>query len=40
MARPTGFLEFDREVAERRPVAERVNDWFEIYHDLPEEKLR
>lgn len=40
MARPTGFLEFDREVAERRPVAERVNDWFEIYHDLPEAKLR
>ena len=40
MARPTGFLEFDRQVAEKRPVAERVNDWFEIYHDLPEEKLR
>jgi glutamate synthase (NADPH/NADH) small chain len=40
MARPTGFLEFEREVAERRPVAERVNDWFEIYHELPDEKLR
>jgi glutamate synthase (NADPH/NADH) small chain len=40
MARPTGFLEFDRELPERRPVAERVNDWFEIYHDLPDEKLR
>ena len=23
---------------ERRPVAERVNDWFEIYRDLPDEK--
>src|SRR5271170_4945907 len=40
MARPTGFLEFDRELPERRPVAERVNDWFEIYRDLPDEKLR
>ncbi len=40
MAKPTGFLEFDREVGERRPVAERVNDWLEIYRDLPEEKLR
>jgi glutamate synthase (NADPH) small chain len=40
MARPTGFLEFDREVAERRPVAERVNDWFEIYRDMPDENLR
>ena len=40
MARPTGFLEFDRELPERRAVAERVNDWFEIYRDLPDEKLR
>jgi len=40
MARPTGFLDYDREVGERRPVAERVNNWFEIYHDLPNEKLR
>ena len=31
MARPTGFLEFPRELPERRPVAERINDWFEIY---------
>ncbi len=40
MARPTGFLEFSRELPERRPVAERVNDWFEIYRELPDEKLR
>lgn len=40
MARPTGFLEFPRELPERRPVAERINDWFEIYRDLPDEKLR
>ncbi len=40
MANPTGFLEFPRELPERRPVAERVHDWFEIYRDLPDEKLR
>ena len=25
---------------QRRPVSERVNDWFEIYLDFPQEKLR
>ena len=25
---------------QRRPVAERVNDWFEIYQPFPEEKVR
>ncbi len=40
MANPTGFLSFPRELPERRPVAERINDWFEIYRELPEEKLR
>ena len=29
-----------RELAPRRPVTQRVNDWFEIYLDFPEEKLR
>src|SRR5437764_14646792 len=24
----------------RRPVSERINDWFEIYLDFPEEKIR
>ena len=33
-------MEYGRELAPRRPVAERVNDWFEIYQDFPEEKLR
>jgi glutamate synthase (NADPH/NADH) small chain len=33
MADPRGFLEHDREVAERRPVAERVQDWREVYQD-------
>ncbi len=40
MGKPTGFLEYTRELPERRPVAERINDWFEIYQDFPVEKLR
>ena len=40
MGKVTGFMEYSREHATRRPVAERVNDWFEIYQDFPEEKLR
>jgi glutamate synthase (NADPH) small chain len=33
MADPKGFLKHDREVAPRRPVAERVRDWNEVYPD-------
>jgi glutamate synthase (NADPH/NADH) small chain len=40
MGKTTGFMEYSREHASRRPVAERVNDWFEIYQDFPEQKLR
>jgi glutamate synthase (NADPH/NADH) small chain len=40
MGKATGFMEHGRETATRRPVIERVNDWFEIYQDFPEEKLR
>lgn len=40
MGKPTGFLEYEREVSTRRPVAERVNDYFEIYEDLPARKLQ
>ncbi|HEX4489236.1 MAG TPA: glutamate synthase subunit beta, partial [Terriglobales bacterium] len=40
MGKPTGFIDDSREVPSRRPVAERVNDWFEIYQDFPEEKMR
>ena len=40
MANPTGFLEFPRELPERRPAAERIHDWLEIYRELPDEKLR
>jgi glutamate synthase (NADPH/NADH) small chain len=33
-------MEYQRELPQRRPVVERVNDWFEIYTDFPEDKLR
>src|SRR5262245_47813615 len=40
MGKVTGFLEYTRETPQRRPVSERINDWFEIYIDFPEERLR
>ncbi len=40
MGKTTGFKEYQRELPQRRPVTERVNDWFEIYTDFPEDKLR
>ena len=40
MGKPTGFLEYARELPQRRPVTQRINDWFEIYQDFPEDKLR
>ena len=35
MGKDTGFLEYTRELPTRRPVAERVNDYFEIYREFP-----
>jgi glutamate synthase (NADPH/NADH) small chain len=40
MGKVTGFLEYTREVPERRPPAERVNDWLEIYNPFPEDRIR
>jgi glutamate synthase (NADPH) small chain len=40
MGKVTGFLEHTRELPQRRPVAERVNDWFEVYQDFPDEKVQ
>ncbi len=40
MGKTTGFLEHPRELPVRRPVPERVNDWFEVYTDFAEEKVR
>jgi glutamate synthase (NADPH/NADH) small chain len=35
MADPRGFLKHGREVAERRPVEERIHDWQEVYPGSP-----
>ena len=40
MGKTTGFMEHERELPTRRAVTERVNDWFEIYRDFPEAKVR
>ncbi len=40
MGKPTGFIEFTRELPSRRPVGERLKDWREIYLPFAPEKLR
>ena len=40
MGKVTGFLEYTRELPQRRPVVERINDWFEVYQDFPQDKVR
>jgi glutamate synthase (NADPH) small chain len=40
VGKTTGFLEHPREAPTRRPVIERVNDWFEVYQEFPDEKVR
>jgi len=40
MGKNTGFMEYPREHATRARSSERVNDWFEIYQDFAQEKLR
>ena len=39
MGKPTGFIEFTRELPKKRPVAERIKDYKEFVERLPEEKL-
>lgn len=39
MGKPTGFIEFTRELPAKRPVAERIKDYKEFVERLPEEKL-
>jgi glutamate synthase (NADPH) small chain len=39
MAKVTGFLEYEREVPARRPIEERVHDYFEIYEDFDDAKV-
>ncbi|HEY3456957.1 MAG TPA: glutamate synthase subunit beta [Bryobacteraceae bacterium] len=40
MGKITGFLEHERESPARRPIFERVNDWFEVYREFPTENLQ
>ena len=40
MGKVNGFMQYTRELPQRRSVTERVNDWFEIYQDFPQEKLQ
>src|SRR4051795_3995828 len=40
MGKVTGFMEYTREVPQRRDPAIRIKDWFEIYQPFPEEHLR
>lgn len=39
MGKPTGFLEFTRELPAKRPVEERVNDYQEFVHRFEQQKL-
>ncbi|MEI8341230.1 MAG: glutamate synthase subunit beta, partial [Verrucomicrobiota bacterium] len=40
MGKPTGFIEYLREIPADRPPLERVKDWNEFHLHMPEEKLR
>ncbi|MCX6637757.1 MAG: glutamate synthase, partial [Acidobacteria bacterium] len=40
MGKVTGFMEYTRETPERRPAPVRVHDYFEVYREFPEEKVR
>ncbi|MCH7483568.1 MAG: glutamate synthase subunit beta [Chloroflexi bacterium] len=40
MGKPTGFMEFAREVPKRRPVKKRLHDWLEVYKDFPPSDLQ
>jgi glutamate synthase (NADPH/NADH) small chain len=40
MGKPTGFLEYEREIPADRQPAERVKDWEEFHLPMDEEKLR
>ena len=40
MGKPTGFLEFGRELPTRRPADLRILDWNEVYNPFEGEKIR
>jgi glutamate synthase (NADPH/NADH) small chain len=39
MGKPTGFLEIKREAPARRTIAERINDWHDVYQEFPDQKV-
>ena len=39
MGKPTGFLEWEREVPARRPVPVRLRDWNEVYEPFDADVL-
>ncbi|MFA6468778.1 MAG: glutamate synthase subunit beta [Bacteroidota bacterium] len=40
MGKPTGFMEYQREVPQRRPVPDRLDDWRDVYTAFAEEKVK
>jgi len=40
MGKVTGFLEIKRELAARRPVEERLNDWSQVYQDADDKLVQ
>ena len=40
MGKPTGFIEYLRELPVDRTPTERVRDWKEFHHHMEEKKLR
>jgi len=40
MGKPTGFMEYKREVPADRAPLERINDWDEFHLQMPDEELR
>ena len=40
MGKPTGFVEFQRELPADRDALTRIGDWKEIHHHHSDEKLR
>src|SRR5688500_19528018 len=40
MGKPTGFIEYLREIPLDRSAIERIKDWKEFHYHMPEDKLR
>jgi len=40
MGKPTGFIEYLRELPQDRAALDRIKDWNEFHHHLPADKLR